>query len=30
MDALPKSQAGLGRHMCAICAFHEGFNSARG
>jgi hypothetical protein len=30
MDALPKSQAGLGRHQCAICAFHAGFERGRG
>jgi len=29
MDALPQSQAGAGRHQCAICAYHEGFNAAR-
>lgn len=33
MDALPISQAGVegetGRHQCAICAYHEGFNAAR-
>jgi hypothetical protein len=33
MDALPFSQAGVegetGRHQCAICAYHEGFNAAR-
>lgn len=29
MDSLPKSQAGSGRHQCAICAFHEGFGFAR-
>jgi hypothetical protein len=29
MDALPKAQAGLGRHTCAICAFHEGFAKGR-
>lgn len=25
IDALPESQAGPGRHKCAVCAFHEGF-----
>ncbi len=29
MDALPPSQAGAGRHHCAICAFHEGFKRGR-
>jgi hypothetical protein len=33
MDNLPISQAGEegtgGRHQCAICAYHEGFNAAR-
>lgn len=28
-DALPESQAGKGRHKCAVCAYHEGFNAAR-
>ena len=29
MNTLPLSQAGSGRHQCAICAFHEGFNRGR-
>jgi len=29
MDSLPKSQAGAGRHQCAICALHRGFERAR-
>jgi hypothetical protein len=29
IDALPPSQAGKGRHKCAVCAYHEGFNTAR-
>lgn len=29
MDALPKSQAGKGRHKCAVCAYHQGFEAAR-
>jgi len=33
MDGLPISQAGeegvSGRHQCAICAYHEGFDRAR-
>lgn len=29
IDALPESQAGKGRHKCAVCAFHAGFDSAR-
>lgn len=29
IDALPESQAGTGRHKCAVCAYHEGFNAAR-
>lgn len=29
IDALPESQAGKGRHKCAVCAYHEGFNAAR-
>jgi hypothetical protein len=32
MDALPKSQAGMegrGRHQCAICAFHAGFEKGQ-
>ena len=24
---LPESQAGLGHHKCAICAYHEGFDA---
>lgn len=26
---LPESQAGLGRHKCAVCAYHAGFELAR-
>ena len=29
MDALPESQAGKGRHKCAVCAYHAGFDQAR-
>lgn len=29
IDALPESQAGKGRHKCAVCAYNEGFNRAR-
>jgi hypothetical protein len=29
IDALPESQAGKGRHKCAVCAYHAGFESAR-
>jgi len=29
IDALPESQAGKGRHKCAVCAFHSGFDAAR-
>ncbi len=29
IDALPESQAGKGRHKCAVCAYHEGFERAR-
>ncbi|GEM_PF-6876801 len=29
IDGLPESQAGKGRHKCAVCAYHEGFNTAR-
>jgi hypothetical protein len=29
INALPESQAGTGRHMCAICAFYAGFRSTR-
>lgn len=24
IEALPESQAGVGRHKCAICAYHAG------
>lgn len=27
LSALPDSQAGAGRHACAICAYHAGFDS---
>jgi hypothetical protein len=30
MDSLPKAQAGKGRHHCTICAFHAGYEVARG
>lgn len=29
IDALPESQAGVGRHKCAVCAHHGGFEQAR-
>jgi hypothetical protein len=29
IDALPESQAGPGRHKCAVCAFQAGFDVAR-
>lgn len=29
MDALPESPAGKGRHHCAVCAYHAGFELAR-
>jgi hypothetical protein len=29
LEALPHSQAGRGRHKCAICAYHAGFQAAR-
>jgi hypothetical protein len=29
IDALPESQAGKGRHKCAVCAYHAGFELAR-
>ena len=29
IDALPESQAGKGRHKCAVCAYQEGFERAR-
>src|SRR5438477_5346941 len=29
IEALPESQAGIGRHKCAVCAFHEGFARGR-
>jgi hypothetical protein len=29
LDRLPYSQAGLGHHKCAICAFEEGFTKGR-
>src|SRR6266851_1600740 len=29
IDQLPESQAGEGRHKCAICAFHAGSEAAR-
>jgi hypothetical protein len=29
IESLPESQAGTGRHRCAVCAYHEGFNAAR-
>lgn len=29
IDAMPESQAGPGRHKCAVCAYHTGFNRAR-
>jgi len=29
IENLPESQAGPGRHKCAVCAFHEGFQRAR-
>ena len=29
IDALPESQAGKGRHKCAICAFHHGHEAGR-
>jgi hypothetical protein len=29
INALPESQAGTGRHRCAICAFHAGFRETR-
>jgi hypothetical protein len=29
IDGLPESQAGKGRHKCAVCAYHEGFEQAR-
>jgi|SRR5580704_12690726 hypothetical protein len=29
IDALPESQAGKGRHKCAVCAYHMGFEAAR-
>ena len=29
IESLPESQAGPGRHKCAICAYHEGFQTGR-
>jgi hypothetical protein len=29
MDGLEESQAGKGRHKCAVCAYHAGFDIAR-
>lgn len=29
MEGLPLSQAGPGRHKCAICAYQEGFETGR-
>jgi len=29
IEGLPSSQAGPGRHKCAICAYHEGFQQGR-
>lgn len=29
IEGLPECQAGRGRHKCAVCAYHEGYNSAR-
>lgn len=29
LDSLPNSQAGAGRHKCAICAYHQGFATTR-
>lgn len=29
IDTLPESQAGMGRHKCAVCAYHAGFAQAR-
>src|SRR5258708_27048099 len=29
IGALPESQAGKGRHKCAVCAYHAGFELAR-
>jgi len=29
IDTLPESQAGKGRHKCAVCAYHAGFELAR-
>jgi len=29
IDALPESQAGMGRHKCAVCAYNSGFGVAR-
>jgi hypothetical protein len=29
MDALPESQAGKGRHKCAVCAYIAGYEAAR-
>lgn len=29
VEKLPLSQAGPGRHKCAICAYHEGFEYGR-
>jgi hypothetical protein len=29
IDALPESQGTVGRHKCAVCAFHEGFARGR-
>ena len=30
IDNLPESQAGPGRHKCAVCAFHEGLSHGSG
>lgn len=29
MSRLPDDQGGLGRHKCAACAYHEGFNRGK-
>jgi ribosomal protein S14 len=29
LETLPESQAGPGRHKCAICAYHAGFQRGR-